>query len=275
MSEPVYYIPDGLALEAALRRTTHLAIGAHPDDVEIMAYHGIASCYAESQLWFCAAVMTSGGGGPRAGDYAGLSDPQLAELRREEQRRAAAIGHYGALVQFDYASADLRADPEGLAAAELADLIVRCRPQVVYTHSPFDEHPTHVAVCRAVLAVLRTLPPEFRPRQVLGCEVWGSLDWLGRRIELDCSLKPDLAAELLNAFASQNASGKRYDLAVVARRRANATFAQAREIDRLEQLNFAVDLSAVAAGAATLEELACDCLDEFRLRRLAQLRAQE
>jgi LmbE family N-acetylglucosaminyl deacetylase len=271
MSEGLYYVPDGQPLEAALSRATHLAVGAHPDDVEIMAHHGIAACYRDSAQWFCAVVMTCGGASPRSGRYAGLSDAQMAVVRQAEQRRAAVLGRYGALVQFDYASADLRVAPAGPAAAELADLIARCRPQVVYTHSPFDEHPTHVAVCRAVLAAIAGLPAELRPRRVLGCEVWGSLDWLERRVELDCSAEPDLAARLLEVFASQIEGGKRYGLATVARRRANATFARAREVDRCEQLGFAIDLSAVAAGRLSLEKLARDCLDDFRQSRLAPL----
>ena len=37
------YVPDGSDLSSALARTTHLAIGAHQDDLEIFAYHGIAA----------------------------------------------------------------------------------------------------------------------------------------------------------------------------------------------------------------------------------------
>ena len=39
------FVPDGLPPAAALARTTHLAIAAHQDDIEIMAYHGIAECF--------------------------------------------------------------------------------------------------------------------------------------------------------------------------------------------------------------------------------------
>ena len=39
------FIPDDATIESALNRTTHLAIGAHSDDLEIMAYHGIVNCY--------------------------------------------------------------------------------------------------------------------------------------------------------------------------------------------------------------------------------------
>ena len=38
------FIPDGLGEQAALSRVTHLGIGAHEDDLEFMAYHGILAC---------------------------------------------------------------------------------------------------------------------------------------------------------------------------------------------------------------------------------------
>ena len=39
---PEIFIPDKLDVETALARTTHLAIGAHQDDLEIMAIDGMA-----------------------------------------------------------------------------------------------------------------------------------------------------------------------------------------------------------------------------------------
>ena len=35
------YVPDGKSVVAALKRVTHLGIGAHQDDLEFMAFHGI------------------------------------------------------------------------------------------------------------------------------------------------------------------------------------------------------------------------------------------
>ncbi len=61
------FIPDGLAPEAALARTTHLSIAAHQDDIEIMAYHGIAECFAQRDRWFTGVVVTHGAGSPRNG----------------------------------------------------------------------------------------------------------------------------------------------------------------------------------------------------------------
>ena len=45
-----FFVPDGTALAAALARTTHLCLAAHQDDIEIMAYHGIAECWPKRQV---------------------------------------------------------------------------------------------------------------------------------------------------------------------------------------------------------------------------------
>jgi hypothetical protein len=42
------YVPDGRPLDEALARTTHLAVGAHQDDIEFMALHGIFACFGRA-----------------------------------------------------------------------------------------------------------------------------------------------------------------------------------------------------------------------------------
>ena len=59
------FIPDGLPAEEALTRTTHLAIGAHQDDLEIMAIDGILKCFQQAERWFTGVVVTNGRGSPR------------------------------------------------------------------------------------------------------------------------------------------------------------------------------------------------------------------
>ena len=50
------YVPDARPLAAALARCTHLCLAAHQDDIEIMAYHGIAACHGRrdrlSSAWW-------------------------------------------------------------------------------------------------------------------------------------------------------------------------------------------------------------------------------
>lgn len=72
----------------------------------------------------------------------------------------------------------------------------------------------------------------------------------------------DLRRQLVAAFESQIAGGKRYDLATLGRQMANATFAASHAVDRLEAATYAVDLaSAVASG--NLEAFVDQLLSRF------------
>ena len=88
------FVPDGTPADRALGRITHLAIGAHQDDCEIMAFHGVLTCFHRSDLWFGAVTCTNGSGSPRCGEYASYADGEMALLRRREQDKAAVGGKH-------------------------------------------------------------------------------------------------------------------------------------------------------------------------------------
>ena len=52
-----------------LKKTTHLAIAAHQDDVELMAYHGVCECYEKDEKFFTAVIVTNGSGSPKGEKY--------------------------------------------------------------------------------------------------------------------------------------------------------------------------------------------------------------
>jgi LmbE family N-acetylglucosaminyl deacetylase len=161
--------------------------------------------------------------------------------------------------------------------ADLTTIFSRCRPQVVYLHNPADKHDTHVAVLLRTLEALRALPADSRPNKVLGCEVWRDLDWLSDNEKqiLDTSSRPNLAAALLAVYDSQISGGKRYDLAAVARRVANATFLASHVTDASTALNWALDLTPLVADPGlSVEALTLGAIDRFRAdvqKRLRQL----
>lgn len=239
------FVPDGKAVPEALRRITHLGLGAHQDDLEIMAFHGIERCYHSRERWFGAVTCTNGGGSPRAGEYAPYSDGEMAALRRREQEKAALLGDYGVLVQLNHPSAAVKDVSTGMLKDDLVEVLKAVRPDVVYTHNPADKHETHLAVVFTALAALRELPVEDRPRTVYGCEVWRGLDWMGDadKAALDVGAREGLAMALIGVYDSQVAGGKRYDLATMGRRRSNATYFQSHQTDAADQLWFAMDLS--------------------------------
>lgn len=239
------FIPDGKALPEAVSRTTHLGIGAHQDDLEFMAYHGIAECFHRQDKWFGGVILTDGKGSSRAGPYKEWTDDQVAAERVQEQRRAAVLGEFSFVAQLGFPSKEVRDVKAAAPRADLQAILAAARPEVVYLHNPADKHQTHVGVTLRAIEAMRALPAADRPRKVVGCEVWRSLDWLldSDKVVLPVSQRLNLAAALNGVFDSQITGGKRYDLAVMGRRLANATFFDAYASDQETHLQWAMDLT--------------------------------
>jgi len=238
-------IPDGSSGPGALARTTHLGIGAHQDDLEFMAFHGILACYDRADRWFGGVTITDGRGSSRAGRFKDWSDDQIAAERIREQEAAAAIGQYSFIAQLGFGSAAVRDARQYAVRDDLRRILEASRPEVVYLHNLADKHDTHVGCALRCLEALRQLPKEDRPRQVYGCEVWRDLDWLvdAEKTPMPVSDRPELARALNEVFATQIAGGKRYDLAVLGRRTANATFSNAHATDQETAMQWAMDLT--------------------------------
>jgi len=251
------FIPDGRPEAEALTRTTHLAIAAHQDDIEIMAIDGILRCYRQPERWFTGVVVTNGSGSPRDDLYRDYTDEEMQVVRRREQKNAAVMGEYAAQFLLDYPSAAVKDPAADEPVADLVAILRATRPEVVYTHNLADKHDTHVSVALRALAALRRLAPEERPAHVYGCEVWRGLDWLldEEKVAFDCSARESLQAALLGVFDSQICGGKRYDLATLGRRRANATYYASHATDIATGMVFAMDLTPLVADP-TLEIVA-------------------
>src|SRR5262245_41577761 len=111
------FIPDGSPVVTAMKRTTHMAIVAHPDDIEVMALDGLLACFANPDKWFLGVVVTNGAGSARIGPYANYTDEHMKLVRRTEQCKAATLGEYGAQVFLDYPSTEIK-DPANKNAVE-------------------------------------------------------------------------------------------------------------------------------------------------------------
>jgi LmbE family N-acetylglucosaminyl deacetylase len=246
------YVPDGVAMPEALSRTTHLAISAHQDDIEIMASDGILKCFQQPDRWFTGVVVTDGAGSPRDDLYRDYTDEQMKAVRRKEQKKAAYVGEYGGIVLLDYPSSAVKSATEARVRGDLAEVLRATRPEVVYTHNLADKHDTHVAVTLRTIAAIRSLLPTERPKQLFGCEVWRDLDWPTDtdKVAFDLSAHENLQASLVGIFDSQICGGKRYDLATQGRRRAHATYAASHGTDTATAMTYALDLSPLITDAA-------------------------
>jgi LmbE family N-acetylglucosaminyl deacetylase len=132
-----------------------VVIGAHPDDADFGA-GGLIALWASQGCEVTVVCVTDGDSG---GFDASVPRERVPEIRREEQRAAAAIlgakecvflGRPDGFVEMDR---DLRRD--------LTRVLRTIRPEVVVTHAPerdyrfvFLYHPDHLATGAAVLAAV-------------------------------------------------------------------------------------------------------------------------
>ena len=260
------FIPDDIPEVDALQRVTHLGIGAHQDDLEFMAFHGILECFAREDRWFGGVTCTNGAGSSRSGPYASFTNERMMDVRKQEQNTAATIGDYAMMIQLDYPSSAVKSAEEPALKNDLKAILGATRPDVVYTHNPADKHDTHIGVVIAALLAIRELPQDQRPKKVIGCEVWRNLDWLPDefKVLMDVSGRDNLAAALNGVFDSQIAGGKRYDLATLGRRAANATFFDSHSTDASTQLIFGMDLTPlITDDSSDIVDFVCNLIDQF------------
>jgi len=233
---------------------TDMVISAHQDDIEIMCPQGIIKGYQSKEFGLVAVVATNGSGSPRAGKFGTMTDAEMMKVRRLEQIRAAEIGEYAELVMLNFSSGEIRDSANPAATDDIEQLIRHYKPRTLYIHNLADKHPTHVGVAKRCIEAIRRLPAELRPKALYGCEVWRALDWLpdAEKVVFNVSGHDKLLKDVLDVYESQIAGGKRYDLATLGRRRANATYSASHGVDVCAEAAYAMDLTPL---------IACDNLD--------------
>lgn len=243
------FIPDGASEERALARTTHLCIAAHQDDIEIMAAQPILECFQQAEQWFTGVVVTDGRGSPRDSLYKDYTDDEMRAVRFHEQRKAAYVGEFSAQIMLDLPSATVKDPSRQETVDDFVHILRATKPQYVYTHNFADKHDTHVAVASRVVEAIRRLDQAERPERLVGCEVWRSLDWMidPDKVLMNTSAHENLQFALLGVFDSQIVGGKRYDLASMGRRRANATYFESHGVDETHGLSYAMDMTPLIA----------------------------
>ncbi|MCC7118777.1 MAG: PIG-L family deacetylase [Anaerolineales bacterium] len=239
------YVPDNVPLEEALARTTHLCLAAHQDDIEIMAAQPIIECFQKKDLWFTGVVITDGRGSPRNSIYTDYDDEEMRRVRFREQYRAAVVGEFAAQIMLDIPSKMIKDASKNEPVEDILKILKATRPKYVYTHNLADKHDTHIGVTLRVIEALRRLDQAERPERCVGCEVWRGLDWMvdSDKVVMNLSTHENLQLALLGVFDSQIVGGKRYDLASMGRRRANATYFESHEVDAATGLSYAMDMT--------------------------------
>ena len=222
----------------------YLCICAHQDDCEIMAIHGILKGYYSKKFSFALVETTDGGGSARTGKFKDYTDEEMKTVRIKEQQAAAEIGKYNSLYMLNYTSKEVKDRNNKDIVDDYVNIIKELKPQVIYTHSVLDKHPTHIGVVLKVIQALRSLPKEEQPKLFYGCEVWRGLDWISddRKIGFDVSRNERLQKKILDVFESQIAGGKAYTKASIGRRYQNATYFQSHSVDSFKMISYGIDL---------------------------------
>lgn len=126
-----------------------LAIGAHPDDVETYC-GGTLAKYAKQGHKIFTATTTNGNIGS-----ATLPMDEIARIRKEEARRAAAI--IGAeYICLDYDDEMFFEDKAARIA--MIDLLRYCKADIVLTHNPQDYNPDHELTSKIVRDIAVMVP---------------------------------------------------------------------------------------------------------------------
>ncbi|MEX5719427.1 PIG-L deacetylase family protein [Geodermatophilus maliterrae] len=123
-----------------------LAIGAHPDDIEL-GCGGALLAHAAAGDTVTVLVVTGGENGP--GD-----DLHVAGRRAEQERAAELLG--ARLVWGGLHDCEVAADSSTVRLIE--QVLESTRADLVYVHAPDDSHQDHRAVASATLAAARRLP---------------------------------------------------------------------------------------------------------------------
>ncbi|MGX5841820.1 PIG-L deacetylase family protein [Mesorhizobium sp. ArgA1] len=163
-----------------------LALGAHPDDIEIFMF-GTMAAYATQGADLTFAVATDGAKG-------GTGDPRvLARVRREEAATAAAL--LGATLHFlDFPDGELVADAALIGS--LKALIRDTGANLVITHAPNDYHADHRALSDGVRIAASFAVP------VLHADTMGGTGFAPTHY-VDISAHRDVKTQAIRAHRSQ------------------------------------------------------------------------
>jgi LmbE family N-acetylglucosaminyl deacetylase len=236
-------VPDKSDFSEALKRTTHLGVGAHPDDLEFFGWHPILQCFEQPALWYTGVIASDGRACPRSGQYAEFSDQEMVEVRLKEQHHAAITGEYSAIINLMHSETGevMGGNPRPLIE-DFKKILQASRPDHIITHNVADSHHHHLIVVVSLLTALREL--DYKPRTFYGGEIWRSLDWLTTpdKLTFDVSGHRNLSNALMGVYDSQITGGKRYDLATAGRKRSNATYHDPLSSDTSTSLEYGMDL---------------------------------
>jgi LmbE family N-acetylglucosaminyl deacetylase/ActR/RegA family two-component response regulator len=180
-------------------RAVVLAIGAHPDDVEIGCAGALLRHAAHGDRVNILTLTGGESGGP------------VSERITESQRAAELLG--ARLFLSGLSDTSLSVSDGGVMIGAIETVIAETQPNIVYTHSCNDVHQDHRSVHHATLVAARRVPRvycyqapsaniDFRPTRFIGVD-----EWMERKLEVidayktQVKIRSYLQADFLQATA--------------------------------------------------------------------------
>ncbi|MBR2342655.1 MAG: PIG-L family deacetylase [Clostridia bacterium] len=135
-----------------------LAIGAHPDDIEIACAGTLAKCVKRGDRVIVCHASTGNLG------HVVIPPDELTKIRAEEARRAGAMAGIEVICA-GFNDLDIF-DNNKEARDRIVDIIKYANPDVIITHNPDDYMPDHTAVSRLVFdASFTATLPNYKSKQ--------------------------------------------------------------------------------------------------------------
>jgi LmbE family N-acetylglucosaminyl deacetylase len=182
-----------------------LAIGAHPDDIELGCAAALARYRAEGLITH-GLVLTRGERG------ADCHDHELAgDIRVDEATRAASVLGLDSLEVLEYPDGRLTSCEIDVRGA-IEATIVRLQPDIVITHNRFDLHSDHRVVASVSLEAARSVPtllcyenastpPDFKPNMFVDVTTYVDCKIDAIRCHETQRNKPYIGADLVRSMA--------------------------------------------------------------------------
>ncbi len=251
-----------------------LVVGAHQDDEIFPAPYWLQQQDLGRKVGLV--IATDGAGTSYANPETGQPVPpeMMIPLRNNESRDAAEYNGVEFLVLLNHPSSFVK-NPEThpFYRNGIRKILERATPSEVLTHSPYDDHQTHLRVAEGVLTACR----DRGITKVRGFPVW-SVHY-GREMGFDKPVPITFTQEYVDrqekgfSFFVTQLDANRYDQAVTSRQRFQAAMADSHAAETAEYQELFVDYKPLLDGRfdGTFAEYApvLERIAELRKRRVA------
>ncbi|MEI6092116.1 MAG: PIG-L deacetylase family protein [bacterium] len=209
-----------------------LIVSPHPDD-DVIGMGGTIVIKAREGCDFTIVYVTNGAGSALEGSYKDFSKEEIIKIRKLEAEESLQMlldnPHQAEQIFLDFNSSDLFENPE-MYKKEFRSILERKDFNEVYLPYINDRHPTHKAVAKLSLEVLRARERKFN---AYAYETWDSIPVDEETIYVDITQYYKRKLSAVSCHKSQCAITP-FDEGIIAKNRYNAVFHKVNEKNKME-----------------------------------------